>query len=172
MSDFHEVRFPARCLAATDAAGRSGARKSSRSAPIGRRATPAGRIRAGATKRAMASSRWRSSPQVIAFFEERRGRLYGFRWRDRADFAPARRARPSPGDQQIGAGDGVQRAFQLVKTYGGAFAPYSRTHRQACRGERARRRRTEWRRRGSRFQSTRRRASSVSRRRRSGGGAQ
>ncbi len=24
--------------------------------------------------------------QVIAFFEERRGRLYGFRWKDRADW--------------------------------------------------------------------------------------
>ena len=27
--------------------------------------------------------------QVIAFFEERRGRLYGFRWRDRLDHSSA-----------------------------------------------------------------------------------
>ena len=64
---------------------------------------------------------------VIAFFEERRGKLYGFRWRDRLDYkscAPA--ANPAPGDQLIGVGDGANRVFQLVKTYGAAFAPYSR----------------------------------------------
>lgn len=64
---------------------------------------------------------------LIAFFEERRGRLYGFRFRDRADFkscAPS--AQPGPLDQPIGTGDGVRTAFQLVKTYGGAFAPYVR----------------------------------------------
>src|SRR6185503_13397552 len=57
--------------------------------------------------------------QAIAFFEERRGRLYGFRWRDRLDNSSA-----APGaaiarsDQAIGAGDGVTASFQLVKTYG------------------------------------------------------
>lgn len=66
--------------------------------------------------------------EVIAFFEERRGRLYGFRWRDRADFAScAPGATIGPGDQQIGSGDGVQRVFQLTKTYGGVFAPYIRS---------------------------------------------
>jgi uncharacterized protein (TIGR02217 family) len=64
---------------------------------------------------------------VIAFFEERRGRLYGFRWRDHADgksCAPG--GTPSPLDQQIGTGDGTQAAFQLVKAYGAAHAPWSR----------------------------------------------
>jgi uncharacterized protein (TIGR02217 family) len=65
--------------------------------------------------------------QVIAFFEERRGRLYGFRWRDRLDHSSA-----VPGnsvtalDQAIGVGDGETVTFQLAKTYGGAFAPYAR----------------------------------------------
>ena len=64
---------------------------------------------------------------VIAFFEERRGMLYGFRWRDRADFQScAPNANASPLDQQIGVGDGVTVAFQLTKTYGAAFAPYAR----------------------------------------------
>ena len=65
--------------------------------------------------------------QAIEFFEERRGRLYGFRWRDRLDHSSA-----APGaavtatDQAIGTGDGVTASFALVKTYGGVHAPYRR----------------------------------------------
>lgn len=65
--------------------------------------------------------------QVIAFFEERRGMLHGFRWRDRLDHASAAPGVPVTAlDQTIGAGDGETATFQLVKTYGGAFAPYAR----------------------------------------------
>jgi uncharacterized protein (TIGR02217 family) len=60
---------------------------------------------------------------VVAFFEERRGRLHGFRWRDRADHSSAA---PSATDQVIGTGDGETAAFQLGKTYGAAYAPYRR----------------------------------------------
>ena len=66
--------------------------------------------------------------QVLAFFEERRGRLFGFRWRDRADHSSA-----EPGvavtmsDQMLGQGDGVTTSFALTKTYGAQFAPYVRT---------------------------------------------
>jgi uncharacterized protein (TIGR02217 family) len=64
---------------------------------------------------------------VIAFFEERRGRLYGFRWRDRLDCCSAMTGIAiSPLDQVIGIGDGTMSTFQLIKTYGGAFAPYAR----------------------------------------------
>ena len=64
---------------------------------------------------------------VLAFFEERRGRLYGFRWRDKADFSScAPGASPGPLDQAIGTGDGVTKTFALSKTYGSAFAPYAR----------------------------------------------
>jgi uncharacterized protein (TIGR02217 family) len=64
---------------------------------------------------------------VIAFFEERRGRLYGFRWRDRLDCGSATTGSViSPLDQVIGIGDGTTSTFQLIKTYGGAFAPYVR----------------------------------------------
>ena len=64
---------------------------------------------------------------VVEFFEERRGRLYGFRWRDRLDYKScAASATPLPGDQAIGTGNGVNAAFQLVKAYGAAFAPYAR----------------------------------------------
>jgi uncharacterized protein (TIGR02217 family) len=62
---------------------------------------------------------------VVAFFEERRGQLYGFRWRDRLDHCSAGAA-AAPTDQEIGTGDGVTAALQLVKTYGGLYAPYRR----------------------------------------------
>jgi uncharacterized protein (TIGR02217 family) len=64
---------------------------------------------------------------VIAFFEERRGRLHGFRFRDRADCRSGPPLQPvAPADQRIGTGDGARAAFQLVKSYGAAHAPYER----------------------------------------------
>jgi uncharacterized protein (TIGR02217 family) len=64
---------------------------------------------------------------LLAFFEERRGRFHGFRFRDRADWKScAPEATPNPDDQAIGTGDGATGEFQLVKNYGGAFAPYAR----------------------------------------------
>jgi uncharacterized protein (TIGR02217 family) len=64
---------------------------------------------------------------VVAFFEERRGRLHGFRWRDRLDHASAAPgATVTPLDQIIGVGDGDTTQFALTKTYGGLHAPYRR----------------------------------------------
>ena len=64
---------------------------------------------------------------VLAFFEERRGRLYGFRFRDRADWKSCPPAQAvSPLDQMLGTGDGVRTVFALQKTYGADFAPYVR----------------------------------------------
>jgi uncharacterized protein (TIGR02217 family) len=64
---------------------------------------------------------------VVAFFEERRGQLYGFRWRDRLDHASAAAGLPpSPFDQGIGIGDGTTASYQLVKTYGSGLANYTR----------------------------------------------
>ena len=64
---------------------------------------------------------------VIAFFEERRGRLHGFRWRDHADFKScAPEASPFHLDQAIGTGDGSTAVFQLTKTYGSNYAPWKR----------------------------------------------
>jgi uncharacterized protein (TIGR02217 family) len=65
--------------------------------------------------------------QVVAFYEERRGQLYGFRWRDRLDRSSSSAGVPvSAFDQVIGIGTGSQATFQLAKTYGAAFAPYRR----------------------------------------------
>jgi uncharacterized protein (TIGR02217 family) len=64
---------------------------------------------------------------VIAFFEERRGRLHGFRWRDPTDWKScAPEGEPTALDQAIGTGDGTTAAFQLTKTYGSAFNPWTR----------------------------------------------
>ncbi|WP_395650074.1 TIGR02217 family protein [Brevundimonas sp.] len=57
--------------------------------------------------------------ELTAFFEARRGRLNGFRFRDFADFKSC-----GPGasvaatDQALGVGDGAQTVFSLVKAYG------------------------------------------------------
>lgn len=65
--------------------------------------------------------------EVIAFFEERRGRLYGFRWKDHSDWrsSPPEQA-PTALDQLLGSGDGVTTTFQLRKRYGSDFAPWWR----------------------------------------------
>jgi uncharacterized protein (TIGR02217 family) len=65
--------------------------------------------------------------QVVAFFEERRGRLHGFRWRDSLDHSSAAPGvAVMPTDQLIGTGDGAVATFHLVKTYGSIYAPYQR----------------------------------------------
>jgi uncharacterized protein (TIGR02217 family) len=65
--------------------------------------------------------------EMVAFFEARRGRLYGFRWKDWADYKSCRPSdTPGPQDQAIGIGDGAIRVFQLVKTYVSAAQSYER----------------------------------------------
>jgi uncharacterized protein (TIGR02217 family) len=64
--------------------------------------------------------------EVVAFFEERRGMLHGFRWRDRLDHSSAASGEVTPTDQVLGTGDGTTATFQLVKNYGSIYAPYQR----------------------------------------------
>ncbi len=65
--------------------------------------------------------------EIIAFFEERRGRLHAFRWRDPMDWKScAPNATPAARDEVIGTGTGAQATFQLRKVYGSAFAPWTR----------------------------------------------
>ena len=134
MVDFHEVRFP------LDIALKS------RGGP--QRRTDIVTLGSGKEAR---NARWSRSRRrfdagygiksvaalsaVVAFFEERRGMLYGFRFRDRADFKSCTPdAAPSPLDQSIGTGDGAQRSFTLVKTYGAGFAPSAREIRKPVEG--------------------------------------
>jgi uncharacterized protein (TIGR02217 family) len=62
---------------------------------------------------------------VLQFFEERRGRLHGFLWRDGLDHSSGG-ALPTALDQAIGTGDGSRVTFQLTKRYGANFDPYLR----------------------------------------------
>jgi len=64
---------------------------------------------------------------LIAFFEARRGRMHGFRWKDWSDYKscpPSKR--PLPTDQEIGTGDGEQVVFALSKTYRSGEQTYTR----------------------------------------------
>ena len=64
---------------------------------------------------------------LIAFFEARRGQLYGFRWKDWADYKSCPPSRDiGPLDQFIGRGDGSRTIFQLQKTYFSGEQSYSR----------------------------------------------
>ncbi|MGD9979863.1 MAG: TIGR02217 family protein [Hyphomonadaceae bacterium] len=65
--------------------------------------------------------------ELIAFFEARRGKLHGFRFRDPFDFkscAPSMAIAAT--DQFIGAGDGETTIMPLTKTYGAGEAAYAR----------------------------------------------
>ena len=65
--------------------------------------------------------------QVVAFFEERRGRLHAFRWKDHVDFKScAASATPSANDQTLGVSDGTTASFQLIKKYGSGLRDYAR----------------------------------------------
>ncbi|WP_210485630.1 DUF2460 domain-containing protein [Microvirga antarctica] len=125
-SDFHEVRFPLDISLG------------SRGGPV--RRTDIVTLASGREHR---NSRWAHSRRrydaglgvrsidalhaVIAFFEERRGRLIGFRFRDRTDWRSGPPGHePTPFDQAIGTGDGVTAIYPLTKRYGAAYAPYLR----------------------------------------------
>ncbi len=73
---------------------------------------------------------------VLHFFEAQRGRLYGFRWKDRFDYrsCPSPQA-PSALDVGLGSGDGSTATFQLIKPYGSsAGSQYLRNIRKPVSG--------------------------------------
>ena len=55
---------------------------------------------------------------MVAFFEARNGRLFGFRFKDWADYKSSLPSQAiTPTDQQIGTGTGALKIFQLSKRY-------------------------------------------------------
>jgi uncharacterized protein (TIGR02217 family) len=64
---------------------------------------------------------------VIAFFEARAGKLYGFRFKDFTDFkSGAPIAAVTALDQPLGSGDGATRSFALKKRYVSGPASWAR----------------------------------------------
>ncbi|GLK56310.1 uncharacterized protein (TIGR02217 family) [Methylopila capsulata] len=126
MTAFHDVRFP------TDIArgARGGPERKTEIATLGSGFEERNAVWAHSRRRWDAGLGVRTLAQlaaVVAFFEERRGRLHGFRFKDPLDHASsAPGAAVSATDQPIGTGDGTTRRFPLTKTYGGAFDPYVR----------------------------------------------
>ncbi|MGY9048186.1 MAG: phage distal tail protein, Rcc01695 family [Rhodobacterales bacterium] len=69
----------------------------------------------------------RSLDDLSAFFEARRGQLFGFRWKDWSDFKSCKPSgTPHNGDQLIATGDGVTQSFQLIKSYRSGDSSYAR----------------------------------------------
>jgi uncharacterized protein (TIGR02217 family) len=72
---------------------------------------------------------------LLAFFEARRGQLFGFRWKDWADYKSCLASQTiSPTDQVIGDGDGATRSFALVKLYRSGEHAYTRPITKPVRG--------------------------------------
>ncbi|HEX7775903.1 MAG TPA: DUF2460 domain-containing protein [Parvibaculum sp.] len=125
--NFHEVRFPT----AISFGSTGGPERRTEIVTLGSGAEERNSPWADSRRRYNAGYGLRSLDdlhETIAFFEARRGRLYGFRWKDRADWksCPPGSAL-SPADQSIGTGDGATANFQLVKTYVSGGASYMRT---------------------------------------------
>ena len=65
---------------------------------------------------------------VVAFFEARNGRLYGFRYKDWADYKSSLPSQAiTATDQQIGTGTGTATAFPLSKRYSSGVQTWVRT---------------------------------------------
>jgi len=115
---FHEVRLPARLAFGSTGGVERRTQITTLASGFERRSTPWAEGR----RRYLIGAGLRSLDDMAAltaFFEARRGRLYGFRFRDFADFkscAPGEAV--AAADQRIGAGDGTRRGFGLCKAYG------------------------------------------------------
>ncbi len=144
IQSFHEVRFPlALALGATGGPVRRteivtlGSGREQRNA---RWAQSRRRFDAG-----QAIQSFDDLHALLSFFEERKGRLFGFRFRDPIDnksCAPS--AAISPLDQALGSGDGLQSVFPLLKSYGAGdqsprriFKPVDQSVRVAVNGAEA-----------------------------------
>jgi len=126
MSSFHEVRFPVRLAFGSGAGIERRTEIVSLASGYERRISPwaLGRRRylVGAGVKSLVDA-----AELLSFFEAREGRLYGFRFKDFADFkSGALNVSPAATDQVIGTGDGVAKAFRLVKAYGGVVREISK----------------------------------------------
>ncbi len=123
---FHEVRLPARLAFGSTGGIERRTEITTLASGFERRSTPwaMGRRRylIGANLRSLDDM-----AELTAFFEARMGRLFGFRFRDFADFKSCGPGgTPGADDQLIGEGDGTRTMFQLVKAYGEVVRPITK----------------------------------------------
>ncbi len=120
---FHEARLPARLAFGSTGGIERRTEIATLASGFERRSTPWGlgrrRYLIGANLRSLDDM-----AELVAFFEARRGRLHGFRFKDFADFkSGAPGAAVTATDQAIGTGDGTRTIFGLVKRYGDVERP-------------------------------------------------
>ncbi len=124
---FHDVRLPARLAFGSSGGVERRTEVVTLASGFERRSTPWAHGR----RRYLVGAGIRSLDDVAAltaFFEARRGRLHGFRFKDFADWkscAPSQT--PAPTDQNLGVGDGTTTRFVLIKRYGTGAEAYVRT---------------------------------------------
>jgi uncharacterized protein (TIGR02217 family) len=124
---FHDVRLPARLAFGSSGGVERRTEVVTLASGFERRSTPWAHGR----RRYLVGAGIRSLDDVAAltaFFEARRGRLHGFRFKDFADWkscAPSQT--PAPTDQGLGVGDGTTTRFVLIKRYGTGVEAYVRT---------------------------------------------
>lgn len=115
---FHEVRLPARLAFGSTGGVERRTEVVTLASGFERRSSPW----ANGRRRWLIGAGVRSlddAAVLVAFFEARRGRLYGFRFKDFADFkSGAPSAAVAATDQALRTGDGSRTTFQLVKRYG------------------------------------------------------
>jgi len=124
---FHEVQFP------------TGVSKGSSGGP--RRVTDVVTLRSGFEQRntiwsdsrrsynaGLGLQNLRDLHAVLEFFEARRARLHGFRWKDWADYKSTDPiSAVANTDVTLGVGDTSTTDFQLIKTYSDSGGSYTRT---------------------------------------------
>ncbi|GGZ45592.1 DUF2460 domain-containing protein [Asticcacaulis endophyticus] len=123
---FHNIRFPARLAFGSGVSIERKTEITSLASGHERRISPWAQGRRhyliGAGVRSLTDA-----AELLTFYEAREGRLYGFRFKDFADFkSGALNAAPSSTDQVIGTGDGVRTVFQLTKAYGAVVRPITK----------------------------------------------
>lgn len=114
----HEVRLPARLAFGSTGGVERRTEITTLGSGFERRSTPWAEGR----RRYLIGAGLRSLDDMAAltaFFEARRGRLFGFRFRDFADFKSCALGEAvAATDQRIGTGDGMRLSFELSKAYG------------------------------------------------------
>ena len=123
---FHEVRLPARLAFGSTGGVERRTEVVTLASGFERRSTPWAHGR----RRYLIGAGVRSLDDgavLTAFFEGRRGRLHGFRFRDFTDFKSCfPSGAVSPTDQPLGVGDGEAADFALTRTYADLARPIAK----------------------------------------------